>query len=101
MLIKFFCDNHCFDFTKDELELNQERAITHCPFCGQKLHIVNLDEIVYQDIEERVKNNIDKWVKEIGWDNVIDLIKRNREQSCVRLYIKELQERGFKIKEEK
>ena len=98
MLIEFFCDNHCLDFTKDELELNQERVITHCPFCGLKLHIANLNDIVAKDIEEKVKSNINRWFNELGIEGTIELIERHRNQACARLYIDELNRRGFKIK---
>lgn len=98
MLIQFYCDNHCADFEKDEFEIiYQKQSFTHCAFCGQKLHIKNLEELIEFDIEMRVRTNIDKWVKEIGWDNVLDLVQRNKEQACYRLYKAELEKRGFKF----
>jgi hypothetical protein len=100
MLIKFYCDKHCADFTKDELELiYQGQSFNYCAFCGGRLHIENLVEIVKQDIDTRVRNNIDKWFKEIGADNTIDMIKRNKDQACARLYFDELRRRGFTINE--
>jgi hypothetical protein len=100
MIIKFYCDKHCADFTKDELELiYQKQSFNYCSFCGGKLHIQNLVEIVKQDIDTKVRANIDKWFKEVGVDNTIDLIKRNKEQACARLYFDELKRRGFNIKE--
>lgn len=100
MIIKFSCDKHCADFTKDELELiYQGQGFNYCSFCGGKLHINNLVEIIQQDLETRVRNNINKWFGEIGVDNTIDLIKRNKNQACARLYFEELKRRGFNIKE--
>jgi len=100
MIIKFYCDKHCADFTKDELELiYQGQSFKYCAFCGGKLHIENLIEVVKQDIDTRVGVNIDKWFREIGVDNTIDLIKRNKGQACARLYFDELKRRGFNIKE--
>jgi hypothetical protein len=100
MIIKFYCDKHCADFTKDELELiYQGQSFKYCAFCGGRLHIENLVEVVKQDIDTKIKNNIDKWQKERGWDYVIDLVKKYRDYYAVgRLYIEELRKRGFKIK---
>jgi uncharacterized protein YuzB (UPF0349 family) len=99
MLIKFSCKKHCADFTKDEMEIiYQRQSFTHCAFCGEKLYISNLVEIVKRDLEERTKNNIDKWFSEIGVDNTLDLIQRNKNQSCYRLYKEELERRGFNVR---
>ena len=99
MKIKFFCDNHCADFEKDEIELiYQNQIFKFCSFCGEKLKILNLDEVITQDLQEKIKNNINKWFNQIGIDNTLDLIQRNRNASCSRLYIEELQKRGFNIK---
>jgi uncharacterized protein YuzB (UPF0349 family) len=100
MIIKFYCDKHCADFTKDELEvIEQGQSFTHCAICGGKLHILNIDEVVDFDLQARVKSNINKWVKLYGWDYVIDLVKKYKDYYAVgRLYIEELQKRGFKIK---
>jgi len=98
MIIKFYCDNHCGDFTKDELELDyQNQSFRYCAFCGEKLRIENLTDIVQQDIEIKVRKNISNWFKEIGVDNTIDLVKRNKNQPCAKLYLDELQRRGFNI----
>jgi hypothetical protein len=101
MIIKFSCNKHCADFTKDEMEIiYQGQSFNYCAFCGEKLQIQNLEEIVTLDIEIRVRNNIDKWFREIGVDNTIDLIKRNKGYACARLYLDELKRRGFTIKGE-
>lgn len=99
MIIKFSCKNHCLDFEKDELEIiEQSQSFTHCAFCGEKLAITNLTEIVESNIEKRVSNNIDKWVKTNGWDYVIDLVKRYKNYGAVgQFYVDELEKRGFKI----
>jgi len=101
MIIKFTCIKCGNNFTKDELELiYQGQSFNYCAFCGGKLHIENLVEIVKQDIDTRVRANIDKWFREIGVDNTIDMIKRNKNQACARLYFDELKRRGFTIKED-
>lgn len=100
MIIKFYCKNHCADFDKDEMEIQyQNQSFRHCAFCGEKLQVANLEEVIEYDIRQRVKNNINKWVLESGFDNIIDLIKRNKNQQCYKWYKEELESRGIKLKE--
>jgi hypothetical protein len=99
MIIKFSCSKHCLDFEKTEEQLRTERAITHCPFCGEKLHIQNLNDVVASDMNKQVKEYIDKWFKELGIEGTIELVERNKDQAaCYRLYKEELEKRGFKVK---
>jgi uncharacterized phage-associated protein len=65
---------------------------------GEKLHIVNLQEIVSADIETKVSEYIDKMLKELGIEGAWELVERNREQACYRLYISEFKRRGISIK---
>lgn len=44
------------------------------------------------------EEHLNKWVNEIGWDNTLDLIKRNKDQACYRIYKELLEKRGFKIR---
>lgn len=105
MDIKFKCSNSMcdveFDKTEEEIRLNPE-GLRICWKCGHKLSIINKEEIVEEivktDIQTQVTNNINKWQKEIGWDNTIDLIKRSSNSAIARLYFEELRKRGFNIK---
>jgi len=98
MKIKFSCSKHCQDFERTEEQLRAEHPITHCPFCGEKLKITNLEEIILLDCEIKIKEYIDLWVSIIGWDNTLDLILKHKDEAIGRLYIAELNRRGFKIK---
>jgi hypothetical protein len=98
MIIKFFCDKHCQDFERTEEQLMELKPITHCPYCGQKLHIINLHEIVEADVETKINQYLDKMLKELGGDETLSLIERNKNQSCYRLYKEEMIKRGFIIK---
>jgi len=98
MRIKFSCSKNCANFTKSEEQLRVEKVITHCPFCGQKLTIQNLEEVVLLDCEIKIKEYIDLWASIIGWDNTLDLILKHKEEAIGRLYVAELNRRGFKIK---
>jgi len=98
MIIKFYCKNHCADFDKDDIELQyQNQSFRYCAFCGEKLQVENIVEIVIYDLRLRIKNNINKWVKEIGMDNVIDLLKRNKNTPSYKFYKEELESRGLKL----
>jgi hypothetical protein len=94
MIIFFSCDEHCQDFYKTEEELQRDKVITHCPYCGKKLHISNLDEIVAKDLETRIKENIDKWFNTLGIEGTVELIERNNYLAVSRLYQQELHRRG-------
>ena len=95
MKIKFSCSKHCLDFEKTEEELQNEKVITHCPFCGEKLHILNLEEVVKKDIDTEVKDNLKKWFNELGIEGTIELIERHDNLAVQRLYKQELRKRGL------
>jgi len=100
MIIKFYCINHCNDFTKTEEELQRERVITHCASCGQKLLISNLPDIIENDIYILAEKNLNKYITELGIEGAIELLERNREQSCYRIYKALMEKRGLKLKGE-
>ena len=73
---------------------------TKCLLCKSKMKVVNLEEIVEKDLYQRAEEYIKKWVAEIGWDNTLDLIKKNKNQGCYRIYKEILEKKGFTIKGE-
>lgn len=98
-MIKLNCKicDYSFDVTEQEFREHPE-LYKYCFLrCGGENKITNLNEVLTTDIETTVKNNIIKWVKEIGWDNTIDIIKRNSNYAIQRLYLQELKRRGFNI----
>lgn len=98
MIIKFFCDKHCQDFERTEEQLMELKPITHCPFCGQKLHIMNLQEIVSADIETKINNYLTQWFAQYGIEGTLEMLERHKDQPSFRLYKVELEKRGFKLK---
>ena len=104
-MIKLICKNtecaYSYEVSEKELE---EYGQYHqkCLICGSKLEVEkqSLQELVKRGIEEKVKDYIDKWLAELGGDETLSLIQRNKHQACYRLYIEELRKRGFIIKEE-
>jgi hypothetical protein len=96
MIIQFSCDNGHY-FEKDEIELIIEKQSNRYCWCGNKLHLKNLDNIVKLDIERRIKNNLNKWFVESGIEATIELLERNEKYPITKLYIEELKKRGLKV----
>ena len=103
MMIRLKCINnvcnYSFEVTPKELEDNPQ-YYKICLLCGSKLTVDNFEEVITFDLYKRAEENINKWIKEIGWDSTIDLIKRNNKQSCYRIYREILQKKGITIKED-
>lgn len=103
MLIHLKCLNpDCyFNYEVTEKELiDNPQYHKNCLICGSKLDFTeeSIEEIVKNNIYERAENYVKQWVSEIGWDNVLDLISRNKNQSCYKIYKEILEKRGFKLK---
>jgi ABC-type uncharacterized transport system substrate-binding protein len=101
MTIKLKC-NDCgnqYDIDGNDF-LIHAKLFKYCEFCGGEMKAVNIEEIVEHDTQIKVRDYVTKWIKEIGADETIDLIKRNTNQKIRSLYISELRRRGFNIKEE-
>jgi hypothetical protein len=102
-MIKLKCVNDkcgfSYEVTKAELE-EYSQYHKYCMICGSLLKVDNLEEIIEKDIGCRAEEHLNKWVAEIGWDNTLDLIKRNKDQACYRIYKELLEKRGFKLKGE-
>jgi hypothetical protein len=105
-MIRLKCINEkCgFSYEISENEIKEYGQYhTKCLICGSKLEIAkeSLEKIINTDLETKIKENIDKWVKKFGWDYVIDLVKKYKDYYAVgRLYVEELKRRGFNIKGE-
>jgi predicted ATP-dependent endonuclease of OLD family len=101
-MIKLRCSNklcdYCYQVSEKELQENSTYH-SHCLICGSLLEVTNLEEIIKTGLTERVKEYIDKYFKEIGLEATLEMVERNRNQSCFRLYKEELERRGFKLKE--
>ena len=99
-MIKLKCSNencnYCYEVSEAEYK-EYAGYHSHCFMCGSQL-IVDLGDVVEKDLYQRAEAYIDKWVAEIGWDNTIDLIKRNDNQACYRIYKEILQKKGFNLK---
>jgi len=99
MFIKFYCKNgHYYEI--EELKLLAEPQNHRYCCCGEKLSIFNLNDIMENDINIRAEKYINEWIKELGIEGCIELIERNKDQSCYRIYKEILEKRGFKLKGE-
>jgi len=101
MFIKLKCQNpdcaFTYCITEEEFTEYGEFCHSKCRICNSQLKVANLDEIVEKDLYTQAEQYINKWVEVIGWDNTLDLIIKNKNQSCYRIYKEILQKRGFKI----
>ena len=101
MLIKLKCSNKDCEFsykvTLTELEDNPQQH-RFCMICKSKMQVNNVEEIVNEDLEQKIKTYINKWFKQIGIEATIELCERNQDLAVYRLYKEELKKRGFKLK---
>lgn len=102
MLIKLKCISevceYCIEVSEKEL-LDNPQYYKRCLVCNSVLEITkeSLKGIVNNDLYKRAEEYINKWVKEIGWDETLSLIQRNKDQSCYRIYKEILLKKGFKL----
>jgi len=99
MMIHLLC-THCkyeYDITPDELKEDGELH-SFCFICRGKIEVTNLSEVIDRDLNIQIKQYIDKWIKSEGIEGCIELVERNKNQACYRLYKEELEKRGFKVK---
>jgi hypothetical protein len=101
-MIRLKCSNkscaYCYSISVKEFEEYKDTYHNFCMICGSKLEVTNLEEIVAKDIYKRAEEYINKWVADLGWDRTLDLIEKNKDQACYRIYKEILEKRGFKIK---
>lgn len=94
------CNSECaFSYSVSEAELKEYGELYHnkCMICGSKLIINNLGEIMEKDIMQKVKENLDKYIGELGIEGAWELIERNKNQACARLYFEEFKRRGINL----
>lgn len=94
MIIKFSCKNHCLDFEKTYEELQTERAITHCPWCGEKLSIRNIKDILDDDIKKQVEQYVTNAFKSLGLEGTIETVEHLQNERTKQHYQNELRKRG-------
>lgn len=95
MFIKFSCKNHCLDFEKTEEELLQERTLTHCPWCGEKLSVENIGEILDNDIKKQVEQYVANAFKSLGLEGTIEAVEHLQNKRTKEYYQVELKKRGL------
>jgi len=98
-MIRLKCKSCQYEYEITEAEAREDMSLhKYCLICGGENEIINLDSIVHKDLETQVKENVDKWQKQYGWDYVLDLVAKCQDVYCVgRLYVAELKRRGFNI----
>jgi hypothetical protein len=102
-MIRLICANevckYSYEVSEKELE-NNPQYHEKCLICHSKLEVAkeSIQDLIKKGIEERVKDYVDYWLAELGGDETLSLVQRNKHQACYRLYVEELRKRGFIIK---
>lgn len=100
-MIKLKCSVCHYSYEVSEQEIfDNPQYHNNCLCCGAKNEVENIEELIHNDIFERVEQYINKSVAKIGWDLTLDLIKRNKTQACYRIYKEILAKKGFNLKED-
>jgi hypothetical protein len=102
-MIKLICKNtecaYSYEVSEKELE---EYGQYHqkCLICGSKLEVEkqSLQELVKQDLYERASAYLYEWGRRLGLEGMLEMIERNKNQACYRIYKDILEKRGIKIK---
>ncbi len=95
MIIQFSCINHCLDFEKTSEELQTEKVITHCPYCGEHLSVMNIDVVVAKDIRKQVENYVTECYKSMGLEGTLEAVERLQNKTVQQYYKNELKKRGL------
>jgi hypothetical protein len=100
-MIRLICSNkkcaYTYSVSDDEFRMNGKYH-SHCLLCGCKNELNNLEEIVASDLDQKVKDNVDTYIKMLGIEGAWELIERNKEHVCSKLYFAELKRRGINLK---
>ena len=98
-MITFKCTSCFYSYQVSEKELkNNPNYHRKCFLCGGNLEVDNLDEIVREDIEVKIKENVDYWFIKIGIEATMEMLEENKDLAVYRLYKIELKKRGLKLK---
>jgi hypothetical protein len=101
MMIKLQCQNpkckYKYEVTEAEI-LNDGELHKYCFLCGGEVIILNLDEIVEMDIYKKADNYLNRWFGELGIEGTIEMLERNKNNACYRIYAEILLKKGFKLK---
>lgn len=96
MNIRFVCSSCNCDFIKTDKQLSEEKqSMRFCPYCGCKLRLQNLDEIVKGDILKKVDKNIEEYLNSLGIEGTIELIERNKSLPYIHYFQDNLRKRGI------
>jgi hypothetical protein len=99
--LKCISENCEYSYEISENELTEYGQYhKRCLICVSKLKVAkeSLEEIIKKDLYTHAEEYINKWITELGLEGCIELVERNCEQSCYRIYKEILEKRGLKLK---
>jgi|GEM_PF-6466049 len=94
MILKFSCINHCLDFEIDSKELTNQ-SFRFCSYCGEKMKIENMNEVVSEIIIETVKRNTDEGLRHMGVEGFLEAVEKLTNEKTKKLFQTELKNRGI------
>ena len=98
-MVKLKCKHCKYEYAITEAEIIEDGILhKYCFLCGGEIEVLNLNEIMEKDLYKRAEEYITKWTAEFGLEGCIELVERNKNQACYRIYKEILEKRGFKIK---
>lgn len=101
MNIRFVCSS-CYNEEDVTLSAEAPEIIQKikpiCSKCGEAMTLKDLDALVHDMVEHQVNDYVSKWLRELGGDETLSLIKRNEHLPFIEMYKVNLRNRGFIIK---
>jgi DNA-directed RNA polymerase subunit RPC12/RpoP len=93
MIVILKCQKCGYEYEKKEEDINIDDVI--CKYCSGRMGVINLKEIVEKDLFVQAEQYINKWFNTLGIEGTIELIERNKNQACYRIYQDILRKRGL------
>lgn len=95
MKVKFTCKNsHYFEKTEEEIK-NTNQPFRYC-FCGEKLSVQNIEEIVILDIQNSIVEHTTNRIVKLGLEGFVEAVEHLQDGKIKELYREELKRRGIK-----
>jgi len=98
MTLKLKCEDCGYSYEVSEAEmLTCGEYHVKCLMCNGIIKVENLDEVVHLDMKKRVRDYVSKYFQTLGIEYTLEMLERNKDQACYRLYKAELKRRGFNV----
>ena len=98
-MIKLKCKSCEYQYEISEAELKDNGELhKSCFLCGGEIEVSNLKEIITSDLYTQAEEYLNLYSQIFGLEGCIEILERNKEQACYRIYKDILIKRGFNLK---